>query len=217
MKPPRPPFLILALLALTLGACKPNTLTQILVQSGGILYREQFNNREGGWGEMVSEAGAAGYADGAYRIVAQQPNVNIWSHPGLQFPNVQIETDLFPAAGPLENRMGLVCRLADNQNYYFFVISADGYYAIGKTKDGQAQILTGGGKMQPHPAIRTGRQPNRLRADCVEQFLILRVNDELVASVEDTELSSGDVGILAGTFSQPGADIYFDNFTLFQP
>jgi hypothetical protein len=34
---------------------------------------------------------------------------------------------------------------------------------------------------------------------------------------EDSTLTSGDVGLMAGTFSNPGTDILFDNFVVRQP
>jgi len=35
--------------------------------------------------------------------------------------------------------------------------------------------------------------------------------------VNDDDFTSGDVGILAGSFDKPGSDIYFDNFVVYKP
>ncbi|NJN80226.1 MAG: hypothetical protein HC797_07025, partial [Anaerolineales bacterium] len=43
------------------------------------------------------------------------------------------------------------------------------------------------------------------------------VNGFQVAQAQDSTLTSGDVGILAGTFDTPGVDIVFDNFVVLQP
>jgi hypothetical protein len=43
------------------------------------------------------------------------------------------------------------------------------------------------------------------------------VNGFQLAKTSDTTLKHGDVGILAGTFQQTGADIIFDNFIVFAP
>jgi hypothetical protein len=71
--------------------------------------------------------------------------------------------------------------------------------------------------MQKHDAILTGTQINRVRADCIGNLLILYVNGILVGSAVDADFTSGDVGILAGTFDQPGVDVYFDNFVVYKP
>jgi hypothetical protein len=120
------------------------------------------------------------------------------------------------ASGPNANRMGLVCRLKDDDNFYFFVVSADGYFGIGKVKAGQARLLNGA-EMEQNNAILTGNQINRVRADCIGNVLSLYVNNLPVATVKDDEFTNGDVGILAGSFSQPGSDVYFDNFIVYKP
>jgi len=71
--------------------------------------------------------------------------------------------------------------------------------------------------MLPSEVIQTGNVPNRVRGDCAGQTLSLYVNNLLVDFVEDGDFTSGDVGLLAGTFALPGADVYFDNFIVFKP
>ena len=130
------------------------------------------------------------------------------------YGDVRIETDVLKLAGPDENRMGIMCRYQGG-NYYFFIISNDGYYAIGKFINAQTTLL-GQTEMQPSTLI----QPNmisHLRADCIGNTLTFYVNFNQVATVQDSDLPSGDIGVLAGTFSQPGVDVSFDNFVVMQP
>lgn len=208
--------LLLTLLLTTSLACSFANLAETLVPSGNVLYQDIFSNPASGWGQMDTPAGTAGYLNGAYRFVVNEPNINLWSHPGVEFTNLQAEVSLMTPSGPSENRMGLVCRLQDDENFYFFVISADGYWGIGKVKAGQTSLLTGD-QMQPHAAILTGSQINRLRADCLGSTLIFYVNETMVGSAVDADFTSGDVGLLAGTFGQPGAEVYFDNFVVYKP
>jgi hypothetical protein len=213
----KPLSLLIALLLVPALACSTAGLAESLVSPGGVLYQDIFSNPQSGWGEWSSLPGTANYSpDGAYHIVVSQPNVNIWTHPGLSFSNIHEEVSLMSATEARANRMGLICRLKDNQNFYFFVISADGQYGIGKVKDGQVSLLSGE-KMQPNDSILTGSQVNRLRADCLGNVLMIYVNGTYITSVTDNDFTSGDVGILAGTFDQPGTDVYFDNFVVFKP
>ena len=53
--------------------------------------------------------------------------------------------------------------------------------------------------------------------DKIGNKLTLSVNGEQIASFDDTTFSSGDVGLFAGTFSEPGTDIHFDNFKVTKP
>lgn len=205
------------ILLVTALACKASSVTEAFTPSGGFLYQEAFSDSGSGWGEKMLEAGAAGYADGAYRIIVNLPDSHLWSRPGLSFGSVRVEAAVFPAAGPADSRMGVICRLVDDHNFYFFAISADGFYGIGKMKEGRVSILTGNGAMLPTESVHTGAVPNQVRGDCVGNSLTLYVNDQRVDFAVDGDFSSGDVGLFAGTFSQPGADVYFDNFFVLKP
>ena len=101
-------------------------------------------------------------------------------------------------------------------NYYFFMVSSDGYYTIGKFIGGNATQL-GQSEMQYDTAIHTGLAVNHLRADCIGSSLTFYINGEIVAQAQDGDLSEGDVGLLAGTFAEPGVDVIFDNYLVSQP
>jgi hypothetical protein len=203
-------FLVIAL------ACNTAQIGENIAPSGGILYQDNFSDPKSGWGRLDGEAGVAGYSNGAYQIYVKAPNVNLWAHAGMDFSTVRMEVTAMAADGPQENRMGLICRRKDDANFYYFVISADGYFGIGKVRDGKWTLLNGD-QMQPNTAIQSGTKINHLRADCIGSSLILYVNDQLVGSVMDADFASGDVGLLAGSFDVPGVDVYFDNFVVLKP
>jgi hypothetical protein len=123
--------------------------------------------------------------------------------------------DTATLAGPGANRAGLVCRVTGEQ-FYFFVISSDGYFAVGRTNGAQSTLL-GQDQMALSTNIRTGMAVNHLRADCVGTTLTFFINGFPVAQVNDPVLASGDVGLLAGAFEEGGADIVFDKFIVMQP
>ena len=154
------------------------------------------------------------YFEGGYRIFVQRPGLNFWSTPEKNYGDVRIEADVLKIGGPDENRMGLMCRYQAG-DYYFFIISNDGYYAIGKFI-GKQTLLLGQGEMQPSELIQPN-VVNHLRADCIGQTLTFYVNFTELALAQDSDLASGDVGLLAGTFSEPGVDVSFDHFVVMQP
>ena len=71
--------------------------------------------------------------------------------------------------------------------------------------------------MQRSDQIKTGADVNNLRADCNGDTLAFYVNGFKLAEVQDSTLTHGDLGLLAGTFDQPGVDIVFDNFVVLKP
>jgi hypothetical protein len=134
----------------------------------------------------------------------------------LKYTDVQIEVDATKIEGSENDDFGIVCRARDDKNFYFLVISSDGYYGIGKVRDGE-QRLIGMDDMPPDENILQGQGSNHLRADCIGEYLSLYVNGIHLATVQDTEFTSGDAGLLAGTFDEPGTRIHFDNFSVLMP
>jgi len=199
------------------SSCAPLSSQVPLVpaaKSGDLLYQEGFEDNTTGWARISNENGIEDYDNGGYRILVRQPKLNIWSTPKKDFGDVRVEADVIKLNGPEENRMGLICRYQSG-NYYFFIISNDGYYVIGKFIGGLT-LLLGQTEMQVSETIQTGTM-NHLRADCIGNTLTFYINFTQVASATDTDLPAGDVGVLAGAFSQPGVDVLFDNFLVMQP
>jgi hypothetical protein len=184
------------------------------VNPGDILYQEQFENNNTGWARIANDNGIMDYDGGGYRIFVRQPKLNIWSTSEKNFGDVRVEADVIKLNGPDANRMGLICRYQGG-DYYFFMISNDGYYVIGKFIGGLTLPL-GQSEMQASEAIHTGTM-NHLRADCIGDKLTFYVNFTQVASATDADFPSGDVGVVAGAFSESGVDVLFDNFVVLQP
>ncbi len=140
---------------------------------------------------------------------------NLWSSPHLDFSDVRVEVDAGKLAGPDANRIGIFCR-SNGSSYYFFFIGSDGFYGVGLFKNGQASLL-GQTEMKSNSGIITGTAINHLRADCRGDDLAFYVNGSLLSELHDSTLTHGDVGLLAGTFDNPGVDIVFDNFIVLKP
>jgi hypothetical protein len=185
--------------------------------SGSVLFQDDFSDTGSGWLQGQDEIGIAEYTQEGFRIFVSSDLAGKISILRLQsFEDVRLEVDATKIGGPDDNDYGLVCRYVDENNFYFFEISSDGYSGIGKYKDNQL-VMIGAVQMQPSEAIVQGAATNRLRADCVGTTLTLYVNGTQVAQGSDTDFTKGEVGLIAGTFETPGADIFFDNFSILQP
>lgn len=214
----RPAFSLLSLITLSLAcALQPTvtTATQPAAPSGSVLFQDDFSQPTTGWDRLQAAEGIMDYDGGGYRMLVNSLQTNFWATPQLNLSDVRIEVDSGKIAGPDENRIGLVCRF-NGSDYYFFLVSSDGFYAIGVFTGGKG-VLLGQSEMQVSSNIKTGLAVNHLRADCTGNTLTFYVNGFQVAQTQDSTLTSGDVGLLAGTFSTPGVDIVFDNFVVLQP
>ncbi|HUI89131.1 MAG TPA: hypothetical protein VLX61_10455 [Anaerolineales bacterium] len=209
-------FVCLAL-SLSIFACALPSLgaTSANAPSGTELFKDDFSSATSGWDRYKSAEGTMDYDGGAYRMLVNALQVDFWSTPHKDFSDVRLEVDAGKIAGPDENRIGLICRDTGKQ-YYFFVISSDGYYGIGIFNNAQTALL-GQSEMQPSGQIKTGIAVNHLRADCNGAALTLYVNGSQLAQAHDSTLTHGDVGLLAGTFSHAGVDVIFDNFVVLKP
>ena len=213
MKPIR--LLPLLLFLSLLSACAPAAAPILPVASpDAALYQEEFEDNTTGWDRISNENGIMDYDGGGYRMLIKKPDFNMWSTPEKNYGDVRIEADVSRLSGPYENRAGLMCRY-QNGDYYFFLIGSDGYYAVGKFIGGQT-LLLGQTTMQPSGFIQKDAV-NHLRADCIGDTLTFYINFNQVASVQDDDFANGDVGLLAGAFSEPGVDVLFDHFIVMQP
>jgi hypothetical protein len=185
-------------------------------QPSNLLFQDDFSDTSSGWDRVTADTGVTDYAEGVYRIYVNESGTDVWANPGLEFSDVTVQVEAIKIGGPDDNDFGVICRSVDTSNFYFFVISSDGYYGIGKVSNA-GQELIGMDAMQPSEAILQGEASNTIRADCVGSSLSLYVNAEKLDEVQDSEFSTGDVGLIAGSFDTPGTDIHFDNFRVIKP
>lgn len=181
-----------------------------------VLFQDNFSDPSSGWDQINEVEGITDYTNGVYRILVNTDNTDVWANPGLDFSDTVTEVEATKVGGPDDNDLGLICRYQDESNFYFFIISSDGFYGIARVLNGE-QELVGLENMEYSEAINPGNATNRLRAECVGQTLALYVNDQQVFQTTDAQFSSGDVGLIAGTFDVAGTDIHFDNFVVSQP
>ena len=182
----------------------------------GVLFSDDFSSTSSGWDRYSDDSGSTDYSNGAYEIIVNEANYDIWANPYKSFTDVSVEVDATLNAGPEDNNFGILCRYVDTSNYYFSYIASDGYYGVGKIVDGEQTFFSDEG-MPVTDAVYGGSATNHIRFDCVGSTFTLYVNDTLLAEYEDSTFSSGDVGLVAGTFSETGVDILFDNFVVKQP
>jgi hypothetical protein len=181
-----------------------------------IIFQDDFSNTSSGWDRYDGFEGVTDYDNGAYRIFVNETDSDYWANPGLNLTDVIIEVEATKIGGPDDNDFGVICRYQNDNNFYFFIISSDGYYGVGKVENGSQELISNENLMKGKP-IKLGKTTNSIRAECVGNNLVLYANDKELASFTDGTFSSGDVGLIAGTFGIAGTDIHFDNFIVKRP
>ncbi len=189
-------------------------------QPDGFLFADEFDGREQcGWA-LYSQGGAVvDIQDDALRISSSQIGEIWWTNPGRRFDDSIITVVARQANGPDNNAYGVICRYQNEQNFYIFLISGDGYYAIGKYQSGSDRIiyLTEDGQYQFSDVINQGVATNQIRVSCVGNQLGLAVNGIALLTVTDSAFATGDVGLGVSTLSPGTAVVEFDTIRIMEP
>jgi tetratricopeptide (TPR) repeat protein len=192
----------------------------------GLLFSDDFSDPESGWYTNGDPASPGGYSGGGYVLQMKQTNAGVWAMPGRLFDDVRIEVYATKQGGDNDNFFGLMCRItstSDGADFYIFMISSDGYYGIGKRiNSGDMLMFDLNGKADPesnrmyaNTAILQGDATNKITAICSGSHLALYVNDTLLMEVNDSDISRGQVGMVAGARDIPGTSIFFDDFFVY--
>ncbi len=193
----------------------PPTMEAELPPEGAVIFQDDFSTIQGDWA-WEGEQGNITYDGTELRINVTESEYILWGIPGENFGDVIIDVDarVIEPAGDAD--FGILCRYQDTQdyqNFYGLEISEDGYYAIWKYFNGEFTILV---DWQSSSLIDTG-SPTHLTAACVGDTIALMVNGEILAEAKDSDLNSGDVGVVAGTWEVSNFAVNFDNFVVTSP
>jgi hypothetical protein len=195
-------WIILLSSLLLISACAPTA-----PQS----FRETFDDARNGWTLVQNNQAEIAIGGGQLRITVKQPDSLAWSvAAGKTFGDLTLDVDATPLAGPDDNDYGVIVRRVDDNDFYRFEISGDGYFNIQKRQKGKWQKLVA--DWTESSAIRKGAATNHLRVVCAGRTLTFFVNQVQVAQVTDDAFARGEVGVLAGTLVEPGVQVAFDNF-----
>ena len=213
---------IFLLLPLFLMGCSSLPLATQLFKASpestavGVLFQDDFSETGSGWDRFSAEIGSTNYDHEAYHIIVNEPITDLFANPYMSYKDTVIEVKAARVSGPLDNSYGVICRYQDEENFYAALISSDGYAGIFEVNDGKYKLM-GHDEMIPVPAILGGTAANLIHFECVGTSLALAVNNEPVDTQEDKSFESGDVGLIAGTFQEPGVHVAFDDFVVRQP
>ncbi len=181
-----------------------------LISSGREIFRDDFSSSRSGWPSGGDQDYRVGYAAGAYSIQVKSEKILAWATHDTQFTDGEITVEAWVVDSVGDGEYGVICRYQDADNFYFFLISEDGYFSIQKFEKNKQQILFDWERLTGLDPAR----PNHITAICVGNELQLAVNDYILATVYDDSFQSGYIGLIAGTFSTPGLRVTFDNLVV---
>ncbi|MFZ5915966.1 MAG: zinc ribbon domain-containing protein [Chloroflexota bacterium] len=210
-----------ALLVITLSCDKQELAFQVGTQppptrpirsgvpAAAPILEETFGSNSREWSVWQDEHGEKGVEDGVYFVLVDDTEWASWgTSEQLFFDDFDLEVDAQAVAGSDNNGYGVVFRYQDNDHFYYFEVSSDGYYSIGKQLDGEWVILV---DWRESDLIHPGKQNNRLQVTCQGSQMTFAVNGYLLEQLTDSEFVSGNVGFMVEAAGEPGVRVHFDN------
>lgn len=214
-------LLLLLWATISLAACSiVSGPTTDPCNENGALLRDDFAGEQNcGWREYNQGGAVVEIAEGNLSISTSQTGQIWWTNAGRDFSDVIVTVQARQSSGPNNNAYGVLCRYQDENNFYIFLISGDGYYAIGKYQTGEQQItyLTPNQEYVFSDLINQGVATNLLRVSCIGNELSLAVNGLPLLAVQDDSFSGGDVGLGVSTLEPGTAVVQFDDLLVLAP
>ena len=201
------PLIMLIVFALTAMACS-------VLDSGP--FEENFDTA-GKWGTGASADVEGQVSEGLYEMLVESNHGVYYASAGENFADGVYELDATQLDGPLNNGYGLLFRVdEENDSFYVFEVSGDGYVWIGYCTDlceSEAVALVGGDWFRS-PAVNIGlHETNNLKVIADGSRMTFYVNDLEVGRATDSRFVEGDVAVMVETLGEPGVRVVFDNFS----
>jgi hypothetical protein len=179
-------------------------------------YSETFDTADA-W--MAGEgANAMGQITGGHYEMTLDANTydqQFWAAGGRNFADAIFEVEATPLEGTEDNGYGMLFRAdPDQENFYLFKISSDGYAFIALCQAGCAELTVLVDRdWFDSQAINLGfNTTNTLRVVVTNSEMSFFINDTEVGQVSDDTLTQGDIGLFGETFAPGGLRVSFDNF-----
>lgn len=187
-------------------------------QPGDVLMSDTFDRASTNAWQVWSDAKSVSQVlGGVLSLEVREPNVFYHTYAGKRLGDVDMTFTATLAEGAAANTMfGGQCRGKDDNNFYYFAISGNGSYTIGKYVANQYTALVA---WAASSAVHTGKTPNTLRIICAGEVLQFWVNGVRLATVHDDDLERGKIGFVTGTFdsSNPDSEVIFDDLSVVLP
>ncbi|MCY4537499.1 MAG: hypothetical protein OXE52_04625 [Chloroflexi bacterium] len=214
---------------------------------GDLLYVATFDDFLDEWDLYDGQLVSATIEDGRLRLSISSARTAGWSVARHHFVEFDISVAARAIAGPIDNAFGIVFAMrqdldpAAGPNYYAFLISSDGYYALERIVDGTREVLS---TWIPSASIYQGLgAQNTIRVIAQASELKFFVNGaqvtlcipnepeapstfaigeciggRMVDGFQAPEPVQGQLGLIAQTTQTGGGVVVdFDNITVFSP
>ena len=191
------------------------------VQEGEILLQDDFSDPTSGWDAAEFDVGEVGYVEGAYRIFAKRPSLQLYSNiEGSRVQGLRLEFEATQLTGTSGDLVGARCYtdVGSDAGYILGIAPAEQGAFISAFRGDDYRLLESSGERVK--AVRPPGEENQLRVECVASpdapiVLTLEANGEALVQAEDEERTHGfdAFGLFVDT-REGGAEALFDDIVV---
>jgi hypothetical protein len=242
-------FIALFVAAFTVNRLVANWHYVIPVEAGKVAYIATFDSFNEDWNLSEGQLKSQIVAPGLLRInvgnVDSLPFAEVKQH----FGDFDLRVQATATEGPENNGYGVIFRLQnkdntspDDDSFYLFMISSDGYYQLVRSVEGQARELS---TWIPSPVVNTGigatnhlrivAKGNQFQFYVNGQPVLLCIPDDpdarstynaitaecqdgkMLDTLDDPSIQAGQIGVAAQSFDVSGVVVEFDNLVVYGP
>lgn len=174
---------------------------------------DDFSNPASGWVEDSDTDWSLYYEGGRYFFAVNPSEFYVNSYLLNDYSNIEVSVNVNIEQAAHDGDIGILCRYVDGDNYYAMEVSEDGYYSIWKRINGEVTYLI---EWTSSALVPIDSSSFLLHASCDGSQLAVGINNELLGSVTDTDLTTGRIGLTAGTWQNGGLVVSFDNIEVIE-
>jgi hypothetical protein len=159
-------------------------------QDGNLLMQDNFSTRANRWSLPESAKAKVDYVEGQLVMTVNSPGAAIWSVPDssleLSRYHLTINAQIEPGSS---GALGVVFHYQDDENFYWWEISDEGYYHLNVVKEGKTpRIPLAEGSVQP-------AQSFQISLTVINDEFKIVVNDQELPTILNKTISDGIFGL----------------------
>ncbi|HEY83983.1 MAG TPA: FHA domain-containing protein [Chloroflexi bacterium] len=177
-------------------------------------FEDDFSASDSGWDDAFGKGYTKQYGNSKYHIEITTNNLVVWGLANRNAADFEVEVEATLEDGGEANTYGLIFRYVDQNNYYRFDVSGDGYFLLTKFHNEEWATLV---DWTQSDALNQGQATNVLKISAFGPEIIIYANGQELARVSDGDFSQGNFGFFASTFTDSHIWVSFDNLKLWGP
>jgi len=182
--------------------------------TGEVIFEDDFSSQEG-WSLTETIDGSIAYGKDELTIAIGETNVYLFSvRETPVFYDFYLEITAGPSLCRDLDEYGVLFRVSPTMDYYRYSLSCNGQVRLDRVSGGQAT--------SPQPWLWSGAVPpgapssSRIGVYAVGKDMSFYVNGQYQFSIEDPQLSSGNIGVFARSTNNKAVTVNFSQLVVYE-